>query len=217
MSTAAKRDPDWPPDLDQSLVLAAVDDIARNVILKAHPVEFETAQSDEDRRAVYRLRYAVVIERGWARPEDLPDGLEQDDFDNSATHIMGWHDGNLVATSRIVFPSPGKKLPTETTFGLEIQPRGKVADMSRQIARPSDDGPPHRLFAGLLGMTWLEIRQRGFSLISGDFSPSMLRLYRMLGFEVTQLGPGDEFWGETRYPILVDVAKAASKLRAKWG
>jgi N-acyl-L-homoserine lactone synthetase len=217
MGIAASRGAEPRPRQVNSSDLATVDEVARAVIQKAQPVHFETARDEEQRRAAYRLRCEVVIERGWANPEDLPDGLEQDEFDRSAVHILGWHAGRLVATSRIVFPSPGLELPTERAFGITVEPKGQVADMSRQIARPLDGMQSHRIFAGLLGKTWLEIRKGGFALISGDFTNSVQRLYQIMGFEVTRLGPAREFWGETRYPILVDVAKAASKLRTLWG
>ena len=44
----------------------------------------------------------------------------------------------------------------------------------------------------------------------------MLRLYRMLGFKVTQIGSGQLFWGEERFPILVDPSGDVESLLARW-
>ena len=58
--------------------LALADGLASRIVGVAAPILFSVAQSDSDRLAVYRLRYQVIIQRGWAQPEDLPDGLERD-------------------------------------------------------------------------------------------------------------------------------------------
>jgi N-acyl-L-homoserine lactone synthetase len=203
-----------PGDLSAALLTA--DEFARGLVAAAAPVRLEVAATQAEREAVYRLRYEVVVSRGWARPEELPEGMETDSFDERAIHILGWDGGDLVATARILLPSEGAALPTEQAFGLTIEPRGQVADMGRQIVSPAYSSPQHRLFAGLLARTWLEIRAAGYSLICGDFSASMLRLYRMLGFKVTPLGSPREFWGEQRSPILVDVASSVSELMGRW-
>jgi hypothetical protein len=45
----------------------------------------------------------------------------------------------------------------------------------------------------------------------------MMRLYRIMGFDVKQLGPAQSFWGEARSPILVDVASSMMALIDRWG
>jgi N-acyl-L-homoserine lactone synthetase len=196
--------------------LQVADDLARGLVAAVAPIRLEVATTQAERESVYRLRYQVVVSRGWARPEDLPDGMEHDGFDERAIHILGLDRDSLVATARILLPAEGVLLPTEQAFELTIEPRGQVADMGRQIVSPAYSSPQHRLFTALLAKTWLEIRAAGLSLICGDFSASMLRLYRMIGFQVTQLGPAREFWGEQRFPILVDVASSAKDLMDRW-
>lgn len=202
------------PDLSASL--RAADDLSRGLVAAAAPLRLEVARSDGEREAVFRLRYQVVVSRGWARPEDLPDGMERDSFDERAIHILGWDSGKLIATARIVLPMPDALLPTEQAFELAVEPVGQVADMGRQIVSPEYTSPQHRVFAALLARTWLEIRAAGFSLVCGDFAAGMLRLYRIMGFQVAQLGPAREFWGERRFPILVDIAESAAQLVERW-
>jgi N-acyl-L-homoserine lactone synthetase len=205
-----------PPTPDLSATLLAADDLARGLVAAAAPIRLEVARSKAEREAVYRLRYQVVVSRGWARPEDLPEGMERDSFDERAIHILGWDGESLIATARIVLPLKDALLPTEQAFDLVVEPRGQVADMGRQIVSSDYTSPQHRVFAALLARTWLEIRAAGFSLICGDFTAPMLRLYRIMGFQVAQLGPARPFWGEERFPILVDVASSASKLIDRW-
>lgn len=197
--------------------LALADSLASRIVGVAAPIQFSVAQSDSDRQAVYRLRYQVVIERGWAQPEDLPDGLERDAFDERAIHIVGWDGDVLAATSRLVLPVSQNLLPTEQAFDIKVEPQGQVADMGRQIVGRDYSNVRHLVFAALLAKTWLEMRQRGFTLVCGDFSPAVTRLYRMVGFDVKQIGPSRKFWGEKRFPILVDVAGSVPTLLERWG
>jgi N-acyl amino acid synthase of PEP-CTERM/exosortase system len=110
-----------------------IDAIAAQGLVIAAPIRFGVAQSAQEREATFRLRYEVSIERGYARPEELPDGLERDEYDDHAVHVVGWHGDRLATTARLVFPEPRSRLPTEAAFDVEIEPRGRVADMGRVI------------------------------------------------------------------------------------
>jgi N-acyl-L-homoserine lactone synthetase len=197
--------------------LALADSLASRIADGAAPIQFRVAQSSVDREAVYRLRYQVVIERGWAQPEDFPDGLERDAYDEKAIHIAGWDEKVLAATCRLVLPGGQSRLPTEQAFDIKVEPAGEVADMGRQIVGRDYSNVRHLVFAALLAKTWLEMRKRGFALVCGDFNPTVTRLYRMIGFDVQQIGPRRKYWGEERFPILVDVAGSVPTLMKRWG
>jgi N-acyl-L-homoserine lactone synthetase len=202
-------------------LLVQADELARGMVAIA-PLSFRIAQTPEELTAVYRLRYEVIIERGWARPEDLPDGLERDEHDDHAVHIAAWDDAQIAApqiaaTSRIVLPGPDRLLPTERAFEVKIGPYGQVVDMGRQIVARAYSNVEHLVFAALLAQTWLELHARGYTLVCGDFTPAVTRLYRLMGFQVAQVGPAREFWGEERFPIVVDVAASVPTLLKRWG
>ncbi|HTP00202.1 MAG TPA: GNAT family N-acyltransferase [Anaerolineales bacterium] len=194
-----------------------VDDLSRGFIQSVNILRFDIAREPREREAVFRLRYHVVVERGWIQATDLADGMEQDHYDQKAVHILGWDGAKLATASRLVLPEPGLKLPTEEAFQIEVQPRGKVADMGRQIVAREYSSIKHKVFAALLAKTWLEMRAREYSLVCGDFSPAMTRLYRLMGFQVQQLGPAKPYWGEERAPVMVDVAGSAAALMERWG
>lgn len=197
--------------------LALADSLASRIAGGAAPIQFSVAQTNAEREAVYRLRYQVVMERGWARPEDFPEGLERDAYDENAIHIVGWDGKILAATCRLVLPEAQSRLPTEQAFDIEVKPAGQVADMGRQIVGREYSNVRHLVFAALLAKTWLEMRKHDFALVCGDFSPAVTRLYRMVGFAVKQIGPSRKFWGEERFPILVDVAGSVPTLLKRWG
>ena len=195
---------------------AVADAIATRFIELAEPIRFSVAQSPGDREAGYRLRYEVVIAQGWARPEQFHHGLEQDHYDAEAVHLLGWDGQKVVATTRLVFPTAGRLLPTEAEFDLQVEPQGHVVDGGRTIVDRAYSDDRHRIFAGLLGYTWFEIQARGFRYLCGAAVPAMIRLCRSLGYQISVLGPARQHWGEERYPIRFDVPESIPLLHERW-
>ncbi|MCL4302374.1 MAG: GNAT family N-acetyltransferase [Anaerolineae bacterium] len=199
------------------LAQAVADTLAAKFIAWATPVRFTVAQSSAEREAAYRLRYEVVTARRWASAEKFPGGLEQDVYDAEAVHLLGWKEHNLVATTRLVFPSSEKLLPTEVEFGLRVEPQGQVVDGGRVIIARDYSDYEHRIFAGLLGYTWFAIQSRGFRYLCGAAVPAMIRLCQSIGYRITVLGQARPYWGQRRYPIRFDVLESVPMLYKRWG
>ena len=195
-----------------------VAEIAAHFIASAAPFRFSVAQSASEREAAYRLRHKVVIDQGWAKPDKfLSNGLEEDGYDAQAVHLLGWDDQKAVATTRLVFPTSGKLLPTEVEFELSVEPQGQVVDGGRAIVTRAYSDNQHQIFAGLLGCTWLEMQARGFYYLCGAAVPAMIRLCRSIGYHITVLGPARQYWGKKRYPIRFDVPESVLTLLERWG
>lgn len=157
-----------------------------------------------EREAVYRLRYETVIEQGWARPEDYPDGLERDAHDDEAIHLVAWDGSALAGTARMVLPSPNRDLPLEAAYEIRIEPVGRVVDGGRLIVAGDRRGEAaHKVVACLFCRFWLETRERGFNRIAAVAPAKVIDFYRRLGLEVTVLGEPRDYWGAERYPILL--------------
>lgn len=199
-----------------SLPLHLYDAWSRWLLARAAPIRFEIAQTPAEREAIYRLRYQTAIARGWIKPEDFPDGLEYDAYDERAVHLAGWDGTVLAASARLVIPSLGVCLPIEDAFGLEIEPRGQVVEWSRLIVtRPYSDRE-HRIVLGLMGACWLEMRGRGFHSICSPLTAPVLKLFRVIGLRTTTLGPPRPYGGEARYPVRIDPPAAESRMIQLW-
>lgn len=194
---------------DRLQALAQIDSASERIRASAGTLRFGISQSSTEREAVFRLRYETVNAMGWARPEDYPDGLERDAYDDEATQIVAWDGEILAATARVVYPQPGLRLPTEAAFELEIPPPGQVADWGRFVVAPAYRSRQHRIFWGLLARCWLETRRAGHSEVCGILSQSMLTLYRSMGIEFDVIGPGHRYWNEERFPCKLDVIASA--------
>jgi N-acyl-L-homoserine lactone synthetase len=176
---------------------------AASVLARCAPLRFGVARLAEELDAVFRLRYDVVVERGWARPEQFPDGRERDGYDDRAVQIAVWDGDVLAATTRMVLPMSGEALPTEAAFGLEIEPRGLVLDWGRTCVAPAYRQESHRVLGALLCCAWLEMRQRGYTTACGVFTPAITRLYRHMGMRIEVLAPSRMYWNERRHPVRV--------------
>lgn len=184
------------------------DDFTTRFIALNPSVHFATAQSAAERDAIYRARYAEVIQKSWTQPEDLPEGVERDEYDDQALQLVGWEDERMVIIGRLVLPSPARPLPTEAAYNLEIAPPQQVVETGRGILlQPHRSDAQHKLFLGLMGFAWQEMRARGYCHVGAAMTSSMLRLYRMMGIHWQKLGEPREYWGETRYPCKYDLVR----------
>lgn len=195
--------------------MSHLDDVCRRMLTRTGRIAWGFANSEAEREAVYQLRGRVVLERGWRSPEKFPDGRERDRYDPAALHAFGFRDGELVATTRLVFPHTQPLLPTEEAFDVVVEPSGEVVDMGRVIVAREVGEARRAVFWQLLALLWLELRHRGFSRVCGANATSAIRLFEAMGFAVTTLGPAREYWGERRFPILVDVGETADTVAAR--
>ena len=180
------------------------DQFSRQFLRLNEDIQFGVAQDDAELEAVFRLRYATVIEKGWGQPADFPDSLECDVYDERAIQIVGRNrEGAIIATGRVVLPTPGARLPTEDFFDLIIEPYQQVVDVGRGIVTTGNRS--HQIFLGLMSQSWIEVRQRGYCEICATMTKSMLRLYRRMDIPLTVLGNSRPYWNEQRFPCKFDL------------
>ena len=180
---------------------ASLDRLAEQVLANLAPLSFDVARTAADVDAALRLRYECVIERGWARPEDFPDGRERDEYDADAIQLV-CRDGVAIAgTLRLVLPEPDRPLPVERDFDIRMDLPGQTADSGRLVVAPSHRGlEGHPVLAGLYSLCWLEARRLGYSRIVAAASAELVNLYESLGLRIRFLGPPKLCWGEERRP-----------------
>lgn len=195
--------------------IAGVSVRAAACVARAAPVRFGVAISPADVEAVYRLRYAVVVGRGWAPAYTFPDGLERDSDDAAAVQVAGWHRDRIVATGRLVQPVVGLPLPTEAAFDVTLSGRDQLVDIGRVCVASAYRDSAHRVFRGVLGQIWCEMRRLGYQEAAAVVSGVVARMHERWGFCVTILGPARVFWGELRSPARIAPAAAVDRrLRA---
>lgn len=80
--------------------------------------DIRIARTKKDLEAAYRLRYQVYcVENNFENPEDFPDGLERDEFDDRSVHALLVYTptDDVIGSVRLVLPDPkGGGLPCQT-------------------------------------------------------------------------------------------------------
>jgi N-acyl-L-homoserine lactone synthetase len=187
--------------LDPTERAPAFDALAEELLRGLSSLQFRATRTAAEVDATLRLRYASVIENGWAAPEELPDGRERDEHDDRAVHVVCLDDGVVVGSLRVVPPHPERPLPTERDFGIRITPPASAVDVGRIVVAPSHRGDSPLVLAGLFARGWLEARRMGYSRAVGTATDAMQTLYGGLGLQLDVLGAPRRIWGEERSPV----------------
>jgi hypothetical protein len=178
--------------------VAALDALAGQLLLRAG-VRIGVAHTIEELGAVHRLRHRHM--------SSGPDALAPDPYDDHALQLAAWRGTALAATMRLVLPTPGRRLPTEDAFELEIEPRGEVVDVGPLLVGPAARGDAtHRAWGGLFALAWQESRARSYMVMAATASTQLVERYRSLGVHVELLGPSRTEAGAELQPILLDPA-----------
>jgi N-acyl-L-homoserine lactone synthetase len=182
-------------------------------VLDTYPFRFTLAADEADRLAAFRIRAEVATDAGWPG-SPYPDGIESDEFDAAAIHVLGWDAAEPVCTGRLVLPPAA--LPTEVACGLVVEPTGGVVDVGRMAVLPSRRNVEHAAFVALLCRLYLEMRTRGYQTACGMMAPRARRLLRLLGLQLEELGPEREYWGELRAPVRFELMANTGSISRRW-
>ena len=175
------------------------------------PFDYRVAATDSEREIAYRLRGSAVLDRGWCTASDLPGGMERDEHDDRAVHVIGWDGDVAMSTGRVVLP-PG--LPTEEACGIVVEPRGEVVDVGRMCVAVSHQSLEHAAFIGLMCRLYLVMREHGYRFASGMMSVPARAMMGLFGLQLEILGPERTYWNESRVPVRFSLMSAA-RLQAR--
>lgn len=188
------------------------------------------AQTKEDRRACFRMRFqAYCVDKHFVDPADNPGGFEIDAFDHQSVHSLLTHrqSGNAIGTVRLVLPYSGcerRPLPIELllagqpmpfpidrtaeisrfalakSFQQYVPSRGLEAELSREEWRKLLDQLPLGLLKSCLEMSAHECMTHLVAVME----PSLLRHLRRFGIHLNLLGGEVEYHGR-RQPCWVEI------------
>jgi N-acyl-L-homoserine lactone synthetase len=187
--------------------------VAIDLMSSITPLRIGVAHGEADLDAMFRLRGAEIVERGWASPGSMPTGRDRDEYDDDAVHIAIWDAAEVVGACRLLAPCRQRLLPIERDFDLRLQPCGRVVQWSRLVlARAHRGDPQHRLAMACFAALWLQTTRRGFDACAGAVAKPMLELYRVIGMNFQVLAAPRVVDGEERYPAMSSAATVRSAL-----
>ena len=104
---------------------------------------FVRVESEDLRRAIYRLRYQIYVEEfGFERPEDHPHGLEMDQYDPYSVYVAALDRADeVIGTARLVLHSehgfPIEHAGCNLQYPGEKPPPKSTAEVSRLAIAPA--------------------------------------------------------------------------------
>ncbi len=178
-----------------------------------HSFEFRKIEKhDSLYQDVLALRYRVYIEqRGFEKPEDHPDGIEQDVFDHNSVHFAAIHrqSKEVVGTVRLVLHSPEKDFPIESAFEFDrtLPPLDKrsLGEVSRLAlckrycqefrGRLMGGSESADIINGLLQCMAIECRNLGLTHLYAVMAKGLPLLLKRKRIRFPQIGPEKEYHG----------------------
>lgn len=177
------------------------------------------AQGDSRYKEILALRYQVYCEeRGFENPEDCPDGLERDAFDDASIHFAAIHrsTGRVIGTVRLVLRED-RKLPGEQLFDLDKIAAGfsrdEVGEISRLALAKRNFQEVRRNFrqggeivCGLFQCLAIECGQLGLTHLYAVMGRGLSVLLTRNGIRFPRIGPERDYHG-LRAPYLGSIEK----------
>lgn len=144
---------------------------------------FRRARTEEERRAVFRLRHEIYSQEGFIRAEEFPSGEFEDAFDAASVQILVTDPaGALVGTTRLVLPSE-LGFPTERFFDFDPPdvPRRQLGEYGRLAIRADHRGGGRGPMLGMLKAVFEVMIEQRISHVFAFMPPKLATSYAALG------------------------------------
>lgn len=158
---------------------------------------FKTAESDLELQSCYRLRFQVYCkEKRWISSKNFPDGLEIDEYDDKAVHVIAMdEDFRVVGLMRIIQEKDFTKLPYIDHPGMkgaEIN-LPNAAELSRFVVTSSRYR--YYVLKGLFRAVYQTSRQLGLEHWIFVSEPSMIRFMEKFKFYFNPICTPAKYYG----------------------
>jgi len=188
---------------------------------------FKKADSEEDLREIYKLRYKVYCEeKHFEKSEDHPGGIESDEFDKRSRHFMVTdRSRRVIATARLILDSE-MGLPIRANCRIEKDlsclDSSRIGEISRLAMSKEylkmdeffSDGLSDRrrrqmVICGLYRLIYIESRTLGLTHWLAVMTDGLRQLLAKSGIVFTPIGPPSDYHG-VRTPCLGSIAEIES-------
>lgn len=183
--------------------------------------EVREVSGDEERQAMFRLRYdTYCTELGWIDPNLFPSQRESDEYDSRSFHFIALEEGRVVGTIRLV-RQDSSPLPIETAFpapqigDLEVESLKGVmlGEVSRLIVSSGNSSPRHALCLGLIQALFRKSLEEGVTHWLQAMDTKSHRVIRSMGFRLRQYAPTLHFLGSESLPSTLKLQRCLEDFR----
>jgi hypothetical protein len=151
---------------------------------------FRRADSIEERRAAWELRFRVYAAQGYIDPADFESPILRDALDESALLCLAYgSDGALVGTLRVVPPGP-LGYHTEALFAFEppAAARERLGEIGRLALANDHRGGDRVALFGLVKLAYDALRELGLTHAYAFMPEGLVTSLAELGFAAEPLG-----------------------------
>ncbi|MCU6435572.1 PEP-CTERM/exosortase system-associated acyltransferase [Undibacterium sp. Jales W-56] len=199
-------------------------------------------KNQDELHKIFSLRYQVYcLEKMFLDAKDYPEGLEQDQYDESAIHLGAFANGeNIVGSLRLVrsttmhFPMfdhcTVAQLPKDAS-SLEYAEISRllISKKKRTMIRPLKQATSPNIGAArsdftdfgisdllmeLFKVMFSHSKQRGIKYWLAAMEPSLMRLLQYHHFNFRQVGPATDYYGQV-IPCIASLAEIEKQLSEK--
>ncbi len=182
----------------------------------ANDLYFKTAETELEFEKCYRLRYKVYCEKKrWLSPDDYPDGLEKDEYDSNATHVMAMdEDFNVIGIMRIIKECDHERLPYLDHPGMKGKKyeAANLAELSRFVVSATKNR--HLVLKGLLRLVYLTSRRIGVDNWVYVSEPSLIRFIDRYKYFFHPISTPTKYYGGFTLIAACDIAKTEARWKA---
>lgn len=165
------------------------------------------------------MRHRLFVERrGWETLRRA-DGLDIDDRDDEATHLLATDSDGLFGYVRLL---PGGYLVAARADPLLLQRavgHRSVYGLSRFCIEKGDRGRPQcdAAFVALMRAVFQCACSSKFDVLMFDTDPSLIFVLRVAGFKIETIGRPVRFFGRQMVPVVLYVDESAfGGMASKW-
>jgi len=106
-----------------------------DLLLKIYGVKIVEAKTEEQKKAVYRLRYQIYKEYGYIDPADFPNGEMRDEDDDHSISFLALKNNQPVGTIRLIYGQKKEDFPTFRMWNVDFSkfsvPFSKIGEISK--------------------------------------------------------------------------------------
>jgi N-acyl-L-homoserine lactone synthetase len=176
---------------------------------------FKTASTELELQNCYRLRFQVYCkEKRWLSESAFPDGLEIDEYDGKAVHVIAMdEDFKVVGMMRVLREIDFPKLPYYDHPGLKGKKleASRVAELSRFVVTASKNR--FLVLKGLIRAVYQTSRNIGVDNWVFVSEPSMIRFLERFKYYFDPISTPSKYYGGFTLVARCDIGRTEAKWR----
>lgn len=167
---------------------------------------------------IFRLRYQIYcVERKYL-PNNYPDGMEKDEYDDLSITFRAKEEDKVVGCFRLIDQKNCPILPIQSHFEISWVPENgtRYVENSRLIVVKDTPYRRHEVMLGLIRVAYQFNKNNNIDYCFAALEPKLLRMLRSLGFPYEIAGKKNFYMGAEIVPTIMSMAALDENLSKQY-